>query len=30
MITPGDVDFLIHEKVRVMGLKNYVLSGKEP
>ena len=27
VITPGDVNFLIHEKVRAIGLKNYVVSG---
>lgn len=26
VITPGDVDFLIHEQIRVVGLKNYVLQ----
>ncbi|MBY0272118.1 MAG: ATP-binding protein [Alphaproteobacteria bacterium] len=29
VITPGDMDFLIHEKVRAVGLKNYVLSSKQ-
>lgn len=27
VITPGDTDFLIHENVRAVGLKNYVLKG---
>ena len=27
VITPGNVDFLIHENVRVLGLKNYVLKN---
>lgn len=28
VITPGNVDFLIHENVRVVGLTNYVLKGE--
>ena len=27
VIVPGNVDFLIHEKVQALGLKNYVLNG---
>ncbi len=28
VITPGDIDFLIHENVRAVGLKNYVLKDR--
>lgn len=28
VITPGDVEFLIHENVRVLGLRNYVLKNE--
>lgn len=27
IISPGDIDFLVHEKVRAIGLKNYVLKS---
>jgi len=28
VITPGDIDFLIHENVRAVGLRNYALGGE--
>ena len=27
VITPGDIDFFINDKVRAVGLRNYVLKG---